>query len=224
MNRGKNSVKIHRMFNDFFEELPLIGVLRGIDMNHLKPVAQATLDAGVRILEITLNTPDAPKLIEAAAAEFGNKMAIGAGTVLNKQNAELAVQAGAKYLVSPQCDPAIAAYCRDNDIPYIPGALTPTEIYNAWQQSHVAVKVFPASIFGPSYIDTLVNGPFDGLKLLVTGGVDINNAEEYLENGAFGISIGAGTAYKKEWIASKNWEAITNLLSQYVAIVKSRLR
>ncbi len=135
--------------------------------------------------------------------------------------AENAVAAGATFLVGPHCDKDIARFCRDRSIPYIPGALTPTEIYNAWLESGVMVKVFPASVFGPSYIKSLIQGPFNGIKLLVTGGININNVKDYIQNGACGIAIGGGTVYKKELIASGNWDELQSLLTEYVTAVKA---
>ncbi len=205
-------------FSHYFQAMPIIGVLRGVNEAQLKPVLKASYDAGIRVMEITINTPGSLKLISQAATAYGDTMAIGAGTVLGRRDAEAAVHAGAKFIVAPNCDDDVAAYCQSNNVPYIPGALTPTEIYHAWEKSGEIVKVFPASVFGSNFIASLTRGPYDAVKMLVTGGVDISNLREYLAAGACGVAVGSGTVYRPEWIAAQNWDAITNMLKQYADV------
>lgn len=208
-------------FSEHFSEVPVIGVLRGIEESKLNSAMQSAYDAGMRILEITLNTTGGLELMRQAIGGFGDKMTIGLGTVLNLKEAITAIQSGAEFIVSPNCNDEIAAYCLARDISYIPGALTPSEINHAWQVSREVVKVFPASVFGPSYIKSLKRGPFNDVKMLVTGGVNIDNLEEYLAAGACGVAIGSGTVYKSEWVKANNWTEITQLLSRYVEVLKS---
>ncbi|HSW79786.1 MAG TPA: bifunctional 4-hydroxy-2-oxoglutarate aldolase/2-dehydro-3-deoxy-phosphogluconate aldolase [Candidatus Saccharimonadales bacterium] len=210
-----------KTFIDHFEETTIIGVLRNIDKSEIMPLLSASYDAGIRVMEITLNTNEGTKLISEAANVFGGKLSIGAGTVLNIADAEKAISAGATFVVGPNCDDKIAELCKIKNIAYIPGALTPTEIAHAWEASrHGIVKVFPANVFGPGYIKSLIHGPYNGMKLLVTGGVLLEDIREYMVAGASGVAIGAGTVYKKEWIEAKNWGAITGLLKQYITAIK----
>ena len=132
-----------------FLRLPVLGILRGVDAGSLPGVLDACRAAGLQHLEITLNTPDAFSLIEQAVLSSGSDITLGAGTVLTREDAERAHSAGASFIVSPSVSPAVAAFCRESQLPFFPGALTPTEIETAWRSTAHMIKVFPASVLGP---------------------------------------------------------------------------
>ena len=173
-----------------FEEEPVLGIIRGVPGNALEGVLEASIKAGLKFIEITLNTPQAPGLIARAVEKFSNSLCIGAGTVLSTTDAEIAVGAGASFLVSPSLNLEVASYCRELGLPYFPGAFTPTEIEKAWSAGAYMVKIFPSSQLGPGYFKA-VKGPFSDIKLLAVGGVHADNIPDYLSSGASAIAVGA---------------------------------
>lgn len=156
------------------------------------PLVRASLAAGIRTLEISLNTPEAFGILERAAAAGGDALTLGAGTVMTPGEAAACVRAGARFLVSPSLAPDVAAWCRAHGVPYMPGALTPSEIAAAHAGGAACVKVFPAAVFGPSYIAS-VRAPFPAVRLLAVGGVSAANARSWIDAGAFAVAVGAST-------------------------------
>lgn len=172
-----------------FEEEPVMGIIRGITEDSLSGVMDAAIAGGLRFLEITLNTPNAPRLIELINRDYSGSLCVGAGTVLTIKDAEIAVASEARFLVSPTVKPDIAAYCRKKNLAYFPGAMTPTEIETAWNSGAAMVKVFPASQLGPGYIKE-VKGPFQDIKLMAVGGINRENVPLYLAAGASALALG----------------------------------
>ena len=167
----------------------IVAILRGADPSHVLPIAEALYAGGVRLLEITLNSPGAFEAIEAAAAAFGDRMVIGAGTVLEAAEATGAIAAGAKFILSPSLDPAVIRRTTDLGAVSIPGAFTPTEILEAWRKGAHLVKVFPASI-GPAWFRD-IRGPLPQIPLMATGGVSVSNIRDYDKAGAVAFGIGS---------------------------------
>ncbi|MBS1112126.1 MAG: 2-dehydro-3-deoxyphosphogluconate aldolase, partial [Nitrospirae bacterium] len=132
-----------------FRELPILGILRGITSESVKPLTETVVSSGLKTIEITMNTPDAPALIRQMSDAAGDRLTIGAGTVLSLKVLHSALDAGATFIVMPVLVPDVMEYCVKNSIPVFPGALTPQEIYNAWNAGATMVKVFPAKFFGP---------------------------------------------------------------------------
>ncbi len=155
-------------------------------------IAEALAAGGIRAFELTLNEPEADALraIEAAVRVGpGLGMEIGAGTVLSIEAASRAADAGATFLVMPHLDVELVTWITEHGIPALPGCATPTEILAAWRAGAAAVKVFPASSLGPSFIREC-RGPFPGLPLLPTGGVTLENAPAFIAAGAIGVGMG----------------------------------
>jgi len=173
-----------------FEEEPVLGIIRGVPENALEGVLEVGIKADLKFVEITLNTPKAPQLISRAVEKFSDSLCIGAGTVLSITDAESATSAGASFLVSPSLNLEVADFCKERQIPYFPGAFTPTEIEKAWNAGAYMVKVFPASKLGPSYFKE-IKGPFNDIKLLAVGGVHADNIADYLSAGASALAVGA---------------------------------
>jgi len=134
-----------------FKKLPLMGILHGITLNQLIPVIETAISAGLETIEITMNTPCAAELIQAAVKFAQGRLMIGAGTVLSLQSLKTALTAGATFIVMPTVVNDVAMCCKKHKIPFFPGALTPQEIHTAWQTGATMVKVFPAKFFGPEY-------------------------------------------------------------------------
>ena len=206
---------------DHFQELPIIGIIRGIKPGHLQPAIEAAVAGGLRTIEITMNTPGAAALIGEAVRLFSDKAWIGAGTVLDKESLAQALKAGAGYIVAPHTNREVIDICRKKKIPVFPGALTPTEIFFAWATGATMVKVFPvSSMGGVSYIKEL-RGPFDNIKLLACGGVTLENLTEYFAAGADAIAIGS-RIFKKDWIESGNYELVQAAADKFVKLVNSK--
>ncbi|MBN1524694.1 MAG: bifunctional 4-hydroxy-2-oxoglutarate aldolase/2-dehydro-3-deoxy-phosphogluconate aldolase [Spirochaetales bacterium] len=201
------------MTKDFLNT-PLIGILRGIEIQHVPVVFEAALNAGLAAIEITVNTPNAFDLIGHAAEHYGEHIIIGAGTVLDDTSAKQAMNCGARFLVSPCNQSDVAQFCMTSSIPFFPGALTPQEIWNAWKSGATMVKVFPAGVFGPKYFRD-VKAPLDTVKLLACGGITPDTIADFIRNGADAFAFGSGI-FKPEWIRGKNTIAVQKAIQQLI--------
>ncbi len=172
----------------------VVAVARRLDLAAVPAIADALVQGGIRVFELTLNEPEdaALRAIQAAArhAGGGSSIAIGAGTVLSVEAAGRAIDAGATFLVSPHLDPEIVRWAAERGIPMLPGAATPTEVLAAWRAGAAAVKVFPASALGPAFLREL-HGPFPDIPLQPTGGITVDNAGEYIRAGAIAVGMGS---------------------------------
>lgn len=200
-----------------FKELPIMGILRGISPGDLEPVIQTAESSGLKTLEITMNTPAAPDLIKKAT-QLSKKLTIGAGTVLNIEDLKSALKAGATFIVMPVAVPGVVKYCVKNKIPVFPGALTPQEVFNAWEMGATMVKVFPAKFFGPEYFKEL-KGPFNNIELLACAGVTPENLKSYFSCGASAVTFGA-SVFKQEWIRSKDFSSIGKSIKAFLEAFK----
>ena len=197
-----------------FKQLPILGILRGIGSDALEPLIAVIESAGLKTIEITMNTKGAASLIRKACALSKNRLMIGAGTVLDRESLKSALDSGATFIVMPALVEDCMRICVKNKIPAFPGALTPQEIWAAWQSGAAMVKVFPSSFFGPEYFKE-VKGPFQDVELLACGGVTARNMRRYFANGASAVSFGA-SVFKKERIAKKEFKAIEGSIKKYV--------
>ena len=146
-------------------------------------------EAGMRALEITYSTPGATALIQELRQRFPD-LCIGAGTILNDQDAQQAIEAGAAFIVSPMAAPTVLAACREADIPFLPGAATPTEVMERHQEGAATVKIFPAlQAGGPGFLKAL-KSVFPNIPLMPTGGISPDNAADYFKAGALCIGMG----------------------------------
>ncbi|MGM9660359.1 MAG: bifunctional 4-hydroxy-2-oxoglutarate aldolase/2-dehydro-3-deoxy-phosphogluconate aldolase [Faecousia sp.] len=173
------------------------------------PTANAMLAGGVDTMEITFRTACAPEAIKAVA-ENCPEVLVGAGTVLNVEQAKLAVEMGAKFIVSPGFDAAIVEWCMENGIAVTPGCVTPTEIMAAVKYGLKMVKFFPANVYGGLNAMKNLAAPFVGIKFLPTGGVNTGNIREYI-NAPFVHAVGGSWVCPKAEIAAGNWDKITQL-------------
>lgn len=155
------------------------------------PVADALVEGGVLAFEITLNEPVAGALraIESIAARAPG-LAIGAGTVLSIEAAQLAIDAGATFLVMPHTDPELVGWAAERGIPTLPGAFTPSEVLAAWRAGAAAVKLFPASVAGPAFVREC-RGPFPEIPLVPSGGVTVQSAGDFIRAGAAAVGLGS---------------------------------
>ena len=194
------------------ERLAQAGVVPVVVLEDAKdaiPVAKAMLAGGVDVMEITFRTAAAADSIKAVA-EACPEMLVGAGTVLNLTQCKLAVEMGAKFIVSPGFDAEVVDWCIANNIPVTPGCVTPTEITAAVNRGLKVIKFFPANVYGGLNAMKNLSAPFVGLKFLPTGGVNTGNIKEYWD-APFIHAVGGSWVCPKADIAAGNWEKITQL-------------
>jgi len=191
-----------------------MGILRGVDSQSLGGVLHAAQAGGLRFIEITLNTDNALALIEQANEFNLASLCIGAGTVLSLEQARLAHSAGARFLVSPTLNEEVANYCKDQNIPYFPGALTPTEIEKAWSAGAFMVKVFPVEKMGADYLK-MIKGPFQDISLMAVGGVSAKNVLEYLNAGASAVAMG-GSIFSSQRMHGKAFDVIQKEIQEFM--------
>ena len=169
-------------------DVPVIGILRGVEASLFFEIMQTSFAQGLQAIEVTMNTPRAEQIVAAYRSHVPPGKLLGMGTIRTLEEAEKAIAAGAMFLVSPNLDREVIEYARTEDVPIVTGAFTPTEAYAAWSAGADMVKIFPCSALGPTYIRDLL-GPFEQLPLVAVGGVTIDNVGEYLEAGARAVGV-----------------------------------
>ena len=179
------------------------------DVKDAVPTANAMAAGGVDVMEITFRTAAAPECIKAVSENCPDVL-VGAGTIVNLEQCKLAVEMGAKFIVSPGFDAEVVAWCVENDIPVCPGCVTPTEIMAAMKHGLKLVKFFPANVYGGLKALKSLAGPFVGLKFIPTGGVSTENIKEFMDT-PFIHAVGGSWVCPKADIAAGNFEKITQL-------------
>jgi 2-dehydro-3-deoxyphosphogluconate aldolase/(4S)-4-hydroxy-2-oxoglutarate aldolase len=196
----------------------IVAVVRAPDGRQLVEVARALADGGVNVIEITMSVPNALEVLRQVGQALGERILLGAGTVLDPETARAVLLAGAEYIVTPTLNLEVIRLCQRYDKLVLPGAFTPTEILTAWEDGADIVKVFPAEVVGPAFFKA-VRGPLPQVRLMPTGGVDLNTAADFLKAGACCLGIGSQLVEPKA-VAERNFDRIRDLARQYVAIVK----
>jgi 2-dehydro-3-deoxyphosphogluconate aldolase/(4S)-4-hydroxy-2-oxoglutarate aldolase len=170
-------------------EVPVVGILRGIEGDFFGEVMQLAFTNGLSALEITMNTPDAERILAGFRPAVPVGKLLGMGTIRTVEEARRAVGAGAMFLVTPNLDTQVIEYANRAEIPIITGALTPSEIFTAWSAGADLVKVFPCgALGGPKYIHDL-RGPFERIPLCAVGGVSLKNLPDYFAAGAAAVGV-----------------------------------
>jgi 2-dehydro-3-deoxyphosphogluconate aldolase/(4S)-4-hydroxy-2-oxoglutarate aldolase len=182
------------------ERVGVVSIIRMDDLHAVRDIAAALYRGGVRCFEIPLTAANAAEIIGALRERLPEDAVIGAGTVLTRADAERIIDAGACFVVSPHFEPEVAAVCKERGVALIPGAFSPREIYQAWQGGADIVKVFSIRPLGPGYLSDLA-GPYPGIKLMPTGGIDTGNAADFIAAGACAVTIG------RDLIGSGPWDA-----------------
>ena len=198
-------------------ECGVVAVVRSPDSGRLVEVCRALADGGVTVVEITMTVPDALDVVRAVRVALGDRILLGAGTILDPETARAALLAGAEYLVSPTVNLDVIRLCQRYDKLIMPGAFTPTEILSAWEAGADIVKVFPAEVLGPAFFKA-VRGPLPQVRLMPTGGVDLTTAAEFLKAGACCLGVGSQLVEPKA-VAAGNFDRIRDLARQYVQVV-----
>ena len=191
---------------NFDRAIPIVGILRGFTTPQVMEIVNAALRGGLRNLEITMGSAETPQQIHEARRIAGDRMCIGAGTVLNLELLEKALAAGAAFIVTPVVNVDVIEECVRRKIPVFPGAYSATEILCAWELGATMVKVFPAETLGPSYIKA-IKAPLPQMKLMPTGGVDLKTLAAYKKAGADGFGVG-GPLFDRARVEAGDWKWI----------------
>ena len=198
-------------------EHKIVAILRGFPAGDVMNIATALYDGGIRLIEVTLNSDEALHLIRKVSIEFKNRMLVGAGTVLTVKDARSAIDAGARFLISPTLDIDVIKTAKDNAIVSIPGAYTPTEIFTAYKNGADIIKIFPAQT--PGYLKQVL-APLNQVLLMPTGGIDVNNIGAYKKAGACSFGIGSSLVNNKEKVDDLYFKNITTKAKRFVEAIK----
>lgn len=196
----------------------IVAIIRGVQSNNVHAIIEALFEGGIRTVEITLNSENAFELISELSGKMGDKILIGAGTVLDAQSAEIAIAYGAKFIISPSVNPELIKSVKQKKIVSIPGAFTPTEIMTAYNAGADIVKLFPA--LSPQYIKNL-RGPLSHIPLMPTGGVNINNINEFKKAGAAAFGIGSSLVDAGRPITSGYLKQLAEKAKQFMQSVNN---
>lgn len=170
-------------------ENKIVAVIRGNDKEEALNIIEGAIEGGIKLIEVTYTNKDASEIIKSLVGKYKD-VVIGAGSVLNVDTAREAIKAGSEFIVGPNFDELIGDYCTEKNVEYIPGCFTPTEIVNALNSGVKVVKLFPGEALGPSYIKA-IKAPIKNVKIMVTGGVNLENLNEWLNSGADSVGIGS---------------------------------
>ena len=201
----------------------IVAIVRGLSPEYLVRLGHAFEEGGIGSMEVTYDQKapetwkDTAAGIEAVEKEFGDRLLVGAGTVITLEQVAMTYNAGGHYLVTPTTQPNIIRAGKALGLGLYPGALTPSEILSAYEAGADAVKVFPVSSLGPGYIKA-VRAPLSHIPLMAVGGVNEKNAADYMKAGCVGLGVG-GNLVNKEWIKNGEWDKITALAKEFMKAV-----
>lgn len=196
----------------------VVAILRAPSGELLVDVAEALLAGGVEAIEVTFTVPRAERVIEKVAEKLGDRIVLGAGTVLDAETARIAILAGAEYIVSPTVNLDVIRMCKRYSKLAMPGAFTPTEVVTAWEAGADIVKIFPSDIGGAKYLKA-IKAPLPHIRMMPTGGVTLDTARDFLAAGACSLGIG-GNLVEQKAMQERDFARITNLAKQFVDLVR----
>lgn len=197
----------------------IVAIIRGAKPKDVLRIANALSDGGIKCLEITINSPKALSVIEELTNQLGQEMLVGAGTVLDAETARASITAGAKFIISPTTDLETIKMTKRYGIVSIPGAYTPTEILMAYQSGGDIIKLFPASS-GVQFLKD-IRGPLAHIPLMPTGGVNLENIQEFQKAGAIAFGIGSALVDTKQEVTDEYLQQLTNTARNYMQAVAS---
>lgn len=202
----------------------IIAIVRGMEPEHCVNLARALYEGGINMVEITFNQKSddhfqaTTKAIRAISEELPDQVMVGAGTVLTKEQVDLAKEAGALYIITPSTNPEVIRYAKEQGLVTMPGAMTPSEIATAYEAGADFVKIFPVGNLGAAYIKA-VKAPMSHIPVLAVGGVNEKNVAEFIKAGAIGAGVG-GNLVNAQWIQNGEFDKITALAREFVTNAK----
>lgn len=202
------------------KEDKLVAVIRGNSEEEIVKVVEAVHKGGINFMELTFTIPNAVKVIEATAEKFkdNDQIVIGAGTVLDVTSARMAILAGAQFVVCPHLDEEIVKLCNTYCVPVFPGATTVKDMVTSLSLGASVVKLFPGDTFGPKAISAF-KGPLPQVEIMPTGGVSLENVNEWLDNGAYAVGVGSVLT---KGVATGDFDQVETVARQFVEAVKNR--
>jgi len=199
-------------------ELGLVAIIRTPTRDLVLPACKAIIKGGLTVVEVTMTVPDALIALREMSEKFGAQALIGAGTILNAQQCHAAIDAGAEFIVTPITKPEIVVAAHQRDKPVMLGAYTPTEAQLAHEAGADFIKIFPADKLGPGYIKN-IRAPLPHLRVVPTGGVDLQTAPEFLKAGCVALGVGSSLV-SAEILKNKNWAELTRVSAEFVRVVR----
>lgn len=197
----------------------IVAIVRAPNGEQLVNLARALADGGIDVIEFTFTVPNVLELLTQVRRELGDRILLGAGTVLDAETARAAILAGAEFIVAPTLNLEVIRLCHRYDKLIMPGAFTPTEVLTAWEEGADIVKLFPGDVGGPAYLKAL-RGPLPQVKLLPTGGVNLNTIDAFVKAGACAVGVGTSLV-EPEALRRGDMNRIRSLAEQYVAALKA---
>ncbi len=194
----------------------VVGILRLPEPEHALRALEVAIEHGLHAVEVTMTTPNALQILQEACKRWGDRVLVGAGTVLTAEDAEGAIRAGAQFVVSPVLDEGMVTTALKHDVPPIPGVFSPTEAYRAWRMGAPIVKVFPAVTLGTQFFREL-KAPLPQIPLMAVGGLNAHNAAEYLHAGADMVGVG-GALFPKQAIQMGEFEGVAQTAEALAAL------
>jgi len=210
-------LKKYKILNQLHENY-LVAVVRGNDEDETKKIVDEIIKGGFKNIEITFTVPNAEEVINQVHKQYGDDIVLGAGTVLDAATAQIAINKGAQYIVSPHLDTNISKLCNIYSIPYLPGCSSATEIIEALRYGSDLIKLFPGGQLGAGFIKD-IKGPVPNVELMPSGGVNLDNVSDWIEKGSFAVGIGGDLT--KEFTGN-NFEVISEKTQKYVEAVRNR--
>lgn len=210
-------MKKYKILNQLHENY-LVAVVRGNDEDETKKIVDEIIKGGFKNIEITFTVPNAEEVINQVHKQYGDDIVLGAGTVLDAATAQIAINKGAQYIVSPHLDTNISKLCNIYSIPYLPGCSSATEIIEALRYGSDLIKLFPGGQLGAGFIKD-IKGPVPNVELMPSGGVNLDNISDWIEKGSFAVGIGGDLT--KEFTGN-NFEVISEKSQKYVEAVRNR--
>lgn len=197
---------------EVISENPILAIMRNVPKEITLDYAKAIIEGGINFFEVALNSPDALEQISLLKRTYGDRAYIGAGTAITVERAKAATDAGAQFLLSPSTDIEVLEYCKENKIPILPGALTPSEVTTCLNYGFDVIKLFPAGDMPMGYIKSL-KGPLDNTDYVAIGGVNKDNIAEFFRRGYIGVGLGS-SILPKEAVAERDWKAASDYVRE----------
>ncbi len=197
---------------------PILAIMRNVPLEKTIPYAEAIVKGGVKFFEVAMNSPDGCEQIKMLRDHFDDDIYVGAGTAITLERVKAAVAAGAQFLLTPSTDRDVIEYCEENDIPLIPGVLTPTDVSFCYKHGFTTLKLFPAGYLPGGYVRSL-KGPLNGTNYIAIGGVNPDNIAEFFRDGYIGAGLGSAIM-PRQYVEEDRWEEG----SAYVADLLKRVK